>query len=95
MMTHHDNCKGCGHHNHCQEIFERIAKAAGPSVAVKAFLAFLLPLLVFAVSLAGFGWLLEKLLENPTARIIADFALALAATLAAIRLLRFITAKWY
>jgi uncharacterized membrane protein len=47
-------CEGCDQSNKCQEIFRKSGSIKGPSVAIKVIVAFLLPLIVFIVSLAVF-----------------------------------------
>lgn len=47
-------CEGCDQSNKCQEISRKLGNVKGPSVALKVIVAFLLPLVVFIVSLAVF-----------------------------------------
>jgi hypothetical protein len=59
-MDRNDPCSGCGQKKTCRDVYDKIGKTKGPNVALKAIVAFLLPLFVFIVSLAG----AEKLLEG-------------------------------
>jgi hypothetical protein len=48
-----DFCQNCGEQHGCQEVYEQLGHAQGPSVVPKVLAAFLLPLVVFIVSLAA------------------------------------------
>ncbi len=54
--------KGCGHEHNCQSIYRKLAGLQGTSVVLKVSLAFLLPILVFIISLAAFERTLEKMI---------------------------------
>ncbi len=58
-MARPPQCDGCRHADGCQEAYRRLGATEGPSVTITVLAAFLLPILVFAVSLGGLGWLLE------------------------------------
>jgi uncharacterized membrane protein len=47
-------CEGCDQNNKCREIYRKLGNVKGPSIALKVIVAFLLPLVVFIVSLAVF-----------------------------------------
>jgi glucan phosphoethanolaminetransferase (alkaline phosphatase superfamily) len=47
-------CEGCDQSSKCQEIFRKLGSIKGPSFTLKVIVAFLLPLIVFIVSLAIF-----------------------------------------
>jgi hypothetical protein len=47
-------CKDCYEKHNCQEIYQHLGNAKGPSVAAKAVIAFLLPLTVFIIMLVAF-----------------------------------------
>ena len=47
-------CEGCDQSSKCQEVFRKLGNAKGPSFTLKVIVAFLLPLIVFIVSLAIF-----------------------------------------
>jgi len=47
-------CEGCDQNSKCQEIFRKLGSIKGPSFTLKVIVAFLLPLIVFIVSLAIF-----------------------------------------
>jgi len=52
-------CKGCSEAHTCAKAYEQLGKAEGPSVTFKAIVAFLLPIAVFAGTLAACGVLLR------------------------------------
>jgi hypothetical protein len=58
-MVQPNHCDGCPQADGCQEASRRLGGADGPSVTVTVLVAFLLPIVVFVISLGGFGWLLE------------------------------------
>ena len=84
-----DFCKGCKHSNSCSEMYERIGKARGPSVAGKVFFVFLLPLLVFAGSLGLFQWLLADTITSEKARTAVSALLAVAIVMIVIYMVRY------
>jgi hypothetical protein len=78
------SCQECDQKHHCQDIYQQIGKAQGPSVASKAIVAFLLPILVFIVTLAVSEKILVRIIDIKQLRIALDFLLALSVTLAII-----------
>jgi uncharacterized membrane protein len=58
-MAQSKSCEGCGHAHDCSKVYERLGCVEGPSITRPVLLAFLLPILVFIGTLAGFGWLLK------------------------------------
>lgn len=59
-MTQQKYCQDCSQQQKCQEIYEKLGHITGPSVAFKAVVAFLLPILVFIGSLAVFEAILGR-----------------------------------
>ena len=53
-MNQQNSCKGCIQQNRCQEAYERLGSFQGPSVLSEVLIAFLMPWVVFIVSLAVF-----------------------------------------
>ena len=53
-MAQHKLCENCPQAHECQEVYRHLGNVKGPSIAVKVIVAFLLPMLVFVVSLAIF-----------------------------------------
>lgn len=59
-MEKNDYCSRCGQKQTCRDLYEKMGRTTGPNVALSAMIAFLAPIIVFIVSLAG----AEKLLES-------------------------------
>jgi hypothetical protein len=83
-------CQECDQKHKCQDIYQQLGKAQGPSVAFKAVVAFLLPLLIFIVSLAVFERILARTTDVKGLRIALDFLLALLVTLATMLIIKVI-----
>ncbi len=58
-MTQSKSCEGCSQAHDCRKVYEQLGGSEGPPVTRVALVAFLLPILVFVATLAGFGWLLQ------------------------------------
>ena len=52
-------CDNCKQKHDCQSIYRQLGDTEGPSIVIKVIVAFLLPLLVFIVSLAIFDKILS------------------------------------
>ena len=78
-MVQAQTCDRCSEAHDCQQIYRKLGRAEGPSVAVKVLVAFALPIFVFLACLAGFGHLLRGRLGEPY-RTPLVFVLALAIT---------------
>ncbi len=65
-MSEQESCRYCHERHECREVYRQLGKAEGPSVVLKVVAAFLLPLVVFIVSLAVFEGILAKVV-NPGA----------------------------
>ncbi|RKY21522.1 MAG: hypothetical protein DRP62_07905 [Planctomycetota bacterium] len=53
-------CQDCNRSHNCQKVYQQLGGIKGPSVAVTAVVAFLMPLMVFIAALAIF----EKVLSG-------------------------------
>jgi hypothetical protein len=60
-MAQKDFCQICGRRHSCLDVYRRLGSSEGPSVTLKVTFAFLIPVLVFIVSLAAFEWMLRSL----------------------------------
>lgn len=60
-MDNQEFCQGCEQQHSCQEVYRQLGNTKGPSVALKAVAAFLLPLMVFIATLAVSEAILAKL----------------------------------
>lgn len=59
-----NKCSECHQKERCGRVFETLGKAEGPNVTWKVLVAFLLPIIVFILSLAGANKLLESRFEG-------------------------------
>jgi len=89
-MVQQESCQGCHQKDDCQKLYEQLTNAKGPSVTVKVVLAFLLPLLVFIVSLAAFEKILTGSFASGQLRAVITFVLAVLATLVCIFIVKLI-----
>jgi len=87
-MADQDFCHSCNQKHGCQEVHEHPGNIEGPSIVVKVLLAFLLPLVVFIVSLAIFERILAGAVNSGAARTVVSFLLALLATFVCILITR-------
>jgi len=79
-MASHRFCQDCIQKHDCQRIYEQLGDSPGPSVTLKVIFAFLLPLIVFIVSLAVFERVLARAINIEEVQIALSFLLALLAT---------------
>jgi len=63
-MPDEDFCKKCAQKQDCKTIYEQLGKQKSPSVALKIVFAFLLPILIFILSLAFCGPLLKNVIKT-------------------------------
>lgn len=59
-MTKEDFCQNCHQKHECQEVYRRMGCSEHPPVLYKTIIAFLMPMLVFIVSLAIFDKILSS-----------------------------------
>ena len=83
-------CQDCIQKHDCKRIYEHLGDSPGPSVALKAILAFLLPLMVFIVSLAVFERVLAGAITTEQIQTALSFVLALLATFVCVLITRVI-----
>ncbi|OHB58181.1 MAG: hypothetical protein A2Y12_07930 [Planctomycetes bacterium GWF2_42_9] len=70
-------CQSCGMKDHCQEVYKKLGECKSPSVLTKVISAFLLPLILFIISIVlGQKFLLETLKSERKADL-AAFAAAI------------------
>jgi len=81
-------CQDCTQKDDCQGIYEQMGESSGSSVTLNVILAFLLPLLIFIVSLAVFEEVLADTFNTGRIRTIVSFLLALLVTFACILITR-------
>ena len=86
-MKSNDACAHCGQKDDCRLMYEKLGKAAGENVAVRAIVAFLIPIVVFISVLAACQyWLKGQIEEKPL--IVVSFLLAAGVALLAVVVLR-------
>ena len=78
-MKPNDPCSGCGQKQTCRGAYEKIGKSEVPNVAWKAIVAFVLPIVIFVLSLAGTTKLLAGHFEDRMLTLLS-FLLALSIT---------------
>ncbi|UCC97497.1 MAG: hypothetical protein JSW66_16845 [Phycisphaerales bacterium] len=90
-MAEQDLCPTCIQKHDCQKVYRELGSSRGPSVAVKVSLAFLLPLVVFIVTLAVFQKIFAE--EAEPVKTAFGLAMALVSTLACILVVRAISRR--
>jgi hypothetical protein len=83
-----ESCRYCPEKHKCQEIYEELGKAKGPSVALKVVAAFLVPLVVFIGSLAVFEGISAKIANTKALQTIISLLLALSVTFVCILVIK-------
>ncbi len=86
-MKSNDTCSQCGHKDGCRLMYEKLGKATGENVAMKAIVAFLVPIGVFIGTLAAGQWLLQGRFEEKIL-ILVSFLLAVCVTLLVVFVIR-------
>lgn len=92
-MNQQKSCKDCYQKHNCREIYHHLGNAKGPSITLKAVTAFLLPLIVFIVTLAAFEMFSDRTLNAGRLHILLGFLLAISAALAMVISIRIINRK--
>ncbi|MHC4573904.1 MAG: hypothetical protein ACYS76_07210 [Planctomycetota bacterium] len=87
-MDKEDFCQGCSQKNRCEETYEQLGKAQGPSVVRKVLVAFLLPIAVFIAALAVFERSLAEAVKTKQVQTALGFVLALSVTFLCILITR-------
>jgi len=77
-MVDEESCQGCNQAHSCREMYGKLGNSKGPSVALGAVIAFLVPIVVFVISLTA----VERIAGRFTARATAQTAIGLAVALA-------------
>ena len=86
-------CQNCFQKHDCKRVYEQLGSTSGPSVVIKVILAFLLPLIVFIVSLAVFERVFAEAIKNGRTLIAVNLMLALLVTFVCILITRVINKK--
>jgi uncharacterized membrane protein len=89
-MAEQNICEDCKQKHDCQEIYKQLGDVEGPSVVIKVIVAFLLPLVVFIVSLAVFQEIVVRAISSQGLQTAFSFLLALLVTFVCILIVRMI-----
>ena len=80
-MAEQNFCQNCHQRHNCSEIYRQLGQAEGPSVVFKAVTAFLLPLVVFIVTLAAFEKIFAGIINGKETQTALGLLAALSLTL--------------
>jgi len=79
-VAHSEFCEGCSQAHDCKKVYEQLGQSKGSSVALGVVVAFLLPIVVFVVTLGVSGQLLANAVaqkyQTPAAFVSALFVTA-------------------
>ena len=70
-------CKDCNQKDNCQNAYQQLGNIKCPSVVSKVILAFLLPVVIFVVSLAVFEKIFTEVIDTEELRTFLSFLLAM------------------
>jgi hypothetical protein len=79
-MDEQEFCQGCNEKHNCQKVYEKLGNAGGPSIALKAVVAFLLPMIVFITALAACDKILAEAVSKTELRTVVSLLFALLVT---------------
>ena len=91
IMKSQSFCQDCIQKHDCRSVYEQLGNDSGASVTLKVILAFLLPLIVFIVSLAVSERILARAINIEEVQIALSFLLALLATFVCVLITRVIS----
>lgn len=94
FMVQHELCQQCNQRHDCGKVYEQLGNNKGPSIVWKVVLAFLLPLVVFTVSLVMFEKIFSGVLSKGPSHSILSFVTALLLTFICIILTKLIRGKF-
>jgi hypothetical protein len=87
-MASQNFCKDCIQERDCRSVYEQLGNTTGSSVVFKVILAFLLPLIVFIVSLAASERVIARAINIEKLQIILSLLPALLATIVCILIVK-------
>lgn len=93
-MAQQEFCQECNQRHDCQEVYQQLGNVKGPSVVVKVVFAFLVPLVVFIVSLAVFERVFASVIETEQVQTAVSLLLALLAASVCILITRVVNRKF-
>jgi uncharacterized membrane protein YoaK (UPF0700 family) len=92
-MIEQEFCDICNQKHKCGTIYHQLGNTKGPSVAVKVVVAFLLPLVVFIISLAIFEEIFAKTISSQPVQTALSMVSALSVTFICILITRVINKR--
>ena len=92
-MNEKEFCDNCNQKHNCNSIYHQLGNTEGPSVVVPVIIAFLLPLVVFIISLAIFEEIFTKTISNHSVQTALSMVSALLVTLSCILITRVINKR--
>jgi uncharacterized membrane protein len=92
-MAQQEFCEDCKQKHECQRIYEQLGDIKGPSVVIKVIVAFLLPLVVFIVSLAAFQEIFGNTISSQRVQTVLSLLSALMVTFVCIWIVRVINRR--
>ena len=93
-MDENEFCDNCMQKHDCQSIYRQMGDVKGPSVVIKVIVAFLLPLVVFIVSLAIFERILGGAISTDQFQTALSLPAALLITFICIFIVRVINRRF-
>ena len=92
-MVRKESCQTCKQKSDCTNVYRELGNAEGPPVTTKIVLAFLLPLVVFIVSLGVCERMFAAALSGGSVLTLVSFLMALLVTLTCIVMIKIIRRK--
>jgi hypothetical protein len=83
-MDKEEFCDSCHQKHDCREVYRRLGRTQGPSVALQVLTAFVLPMVVFVVCLAALEVVLANGVASGKVRTAVSLVGAVSATLVCI-----------
>ena len=84
-------CRGCSQQDSCRQVYERLGKAQGPSVAWAVVAALLLPLVVFVVCLVAATRILAGLTDAAWVQSLGGLAVGLGGAGVSVFIIRLVS----
>lgn len=89
-MTEQQNCQDCSQKDKCREIYPKPANFQGRPMVVSVIIAFVLPIVIFIISLATFERVFAQIISSKQSRTAIGFLVAISITLFVILLAKVI-----
>lgn len=92
-MGQQELCGKCSQRHDCARVYEQLGNTQGPSIVRKVVLAFLLPLVVFTISLAILEKIFSEVINTGQIQSVLSLVLALLVTFVCILLTKVINRR--